>query len=83
MLRGRALTARVRSGEEGGNDQIELMLYRRRLCGKEAELTCNIDVGRGGVEGCRSPCSAAVAWSDAYDGGENEMSVICSTFPQF
>lgn len=41
---------------------------------KRAGLTCNVNVGWGGVEGCRCPCSAAVAGSDAFQKEESVRS---------
>lgn len=41
------------------------------VCGRRAELTCNVDVGWGGVQGGRCPCPAAVAGSDALNGEDD------------
>jgi len=74
MLRGRALTARVKSREEGIHKEkvkcattpledvdVCVCVCVRRWAG----LTCHVDIGWGGVQGRGSPCSAAVAGSDA------------------
>lgn len=39
-------------------------------------LTCDVDIGRGGIQGCRRPCSAAVAGSDAFGRRENVQVVV-------
>lgn len=36
-----------------------------------AKLTCNVDVGWGGVQGGRCPCSAAVAGGDTLNGEDD------------
>lgn len=46
-------------------------MLKMKICVCErAGLTCYVDVGRGGIQGCRRSRSAAVAGSDAFDSGE-------------
>lgn len=74
MLRGSELTARVKSGEEGIHWEMSNVGRHSNVdfCeGQRAGLTCDVDVGRGGVQRCRCPCSTAVARSDAFYRGEN------------
>lgn len=69
MLRGSALTARVRSGK--GEDVVEIQSKKKKE-GKngferEKHLTCDVNISGGGVQGCRRPGSTAVAGSDAFE----------------
>lgn len=69
MLRGSELTARVKSGEEGIDWEKSNVGHHSNIdfCeGQRVILTCDVDVGRGSVQGCRCPRSAAVARSDTF-----------------
>lgn len=46
---------------------------------KDVGLTSDVDIGRRCIQGCWSPGSAAVAWRDAFERGENMFSIEQST----
>lgn len=70
MLRGSALTARVKSGKRarGGKNSVKPTekLKKNVSKGQNPPLTCDVNVSWGGVQGRRRPGSTAVAGSDAF-----------------
>lgn len=80
MLRGRELTARVKSGKWGrrGKHFSKSRWKKENMSGWGwRELTCDVNVSGGGVQGRRGPGSTAVAGSDAF--GSREKLCYCST----
>lgn len=62
------MTARVKSGKEEDVVKIQSTpLKKKKMLLKGKYLTCNVNISRGGVQGCRRPCSTAVAGSDAFE----------------
>lgn len=81
MLRGSALTARVKSGKRARGSKNSVKgtekLKKKKTCPRgKTPLTCNVNVSWGGVQGRRRPGSTAVAGSDAF--GSREMVVYFS-----
>lgn len=70
MLRGSALTARVKSGKRGRGGKTKRHWKIENVSKGPNPLTCDVDVSWGGVQRRRRPGATAVAGSDAFGSGE-------------